>query len=365
MKESSYKNIYVLDCSAIGDLVMLIPFLKSLRAAIPKSVLSMGVSEFQLPIAKTLEGKVLDNVDSTKVPVGIPQRIMEMGYSIGRVKKSDTDVLITTAGGYRNSLVSLVSGAQVRINPHADTNRPLTSLAYTHNIAHPFLRHPVDRHLSILEYLGFRSSGEINFDFPIPDEVASEARQLADNYCISSGAAVALNPISGSRWKNWPVKNMLSIIDVLSKDFGYRVVIFGKESSPVPISGEKIVDLRGKTGLLIDAYLQRYSGLFSLVIGVDTGMMHIAGSVNSDREGSYQNASGNRTISLFGPTDPRMYRPYDPTNRFNVVVQPDVSNIKRNHSGYMANWENGGYMNNITPRMVLDKVEYLKSIKAA
>lgn len=364
MEESSYKNIYVLDRSAIGDLMMLIPFLKSLRAAIPESVLSLGVNECQLPIAKTLEGKVLDNVDSTKVPVGIPQRIMEMIYSMKRVKKSDPDVLITTAGGYRNSLVSLVSGAQIRVNPHADTNRPLTSLAYTHNIAHPFLRHPVDRHLSILEYLGL-SSGEINFDFPIPDKVASEARQLADNYCISSGPAIALNPISGSRWKNWPVKNMLSTIDMLSSDLGYRVVIFGKESSPVPISGEKIVDLRGKTGLLIDAYLQRYSGLFSLVIGVDTGMMHIAGSVNSDREGSYQNASGNRTISLFGPTDPNMYRPYDPTNKFNVVVQPDLSHVKRNHSGFLANREKGKYMERITPTMVLDVVERVRSLKAA
>ena len=363
MEENHYKNIFVLDRSRIGDLVMLIPLLRAIKAALPESVLSLAVNDDQLLIAKTLEGKIVDKVNSTKTPISVPQRIIEMFYSMSNVRRSGADVLITTAGGYRNSLVSLVSGAQVRVNPHEGSNRPFTDLMYTHNIRHPLLMHCIDRNLSILNYLGLRS-GEINFDFQIPDEVAEAARKVVDYYGIGNGPTIAVNPLSAQRWKDWPLESMLSTINVLSRDLGYTIVVFGKDASP-PISGNNIVDLRGKTELLIDAYLQRYSRLFDLVIGVDTGMMHIAGSVNSDGKGNYHKVSGNKTISLFGPTEPSVYRPYDPTNRFNFVVQPDLRHIRRNHSGYLANWERGGYMGMITTRMVLDKVEHLRSIKAA
>jgi len=361
MQENQYRHILVLDRSGIGDLVMLIPLLKTIKTALPESVLSLAVNDYQLPIAKSLE-RVVDEVNSTKAQISIPQKIADVLYSIGYVRKSGADVLIAAAGGYRNSLTSLMSGAQVRVNPHNGSDRPFADLAYTHNI-HPALMHCVDRNLSILSGLGL-APGEINFDFGIPDEIAEAAKKIADQYGIGDGPAIGVNPLSGQPWKNWPSDNMLSTVKMLSHDLKYKVVIFGKGTS-APITDKNIVDLRGKTGLLIDAYLQRYSGLLSLVIGVDTGLMHIAGSVNSDSEGSYDNVSGNRTLSLFGPTEPTRYAPYDPTHRFNIVIHSDVADIVRNHVGYLANGKTARYMNRITPKMVLDKVEYLRSIKAA
>lgn len=153
---------------------------------------------------------------------------------------------------------------------------------------------------------------------------------------------------------------MLETIKILSEDLDYQVVVFGKDAS-LPISGGGIVDLKGKTNLLTGAYLQRYSGLFSIVIGIDTGMMHIAGSVNSNSDGSYENVSGNKTISLFGPTNPNRYAPYDPTGRFNIVVQPDGI-----VTGHPVDYGRHRRMDKITPRMVLEAVErHMDSTRAA
>ena len=70
-----------------------------------------------------------------------------------------------------------------------------------------------------------------------------------------------------------------------------------------------------------DAWLLRNSGVFRLVVGFDTGPMHIAGSVGCD--------AARRTLSLFGPTSPWRYAPYDPSRshdslegRYNTVLRP-------------------------------------------
>lgn len=109
-----------------------------------------------------------------------------------------------------------------------------------------------------------------------------------------------------------------------------------------------MVDLRCRTSVAEATYLLRYGGVFDAVVGVDTGMMHLAGSITSSADGGYDDVRrGNRTVSLFGPTDPNRFRPYDPTGRYNRVLRaPHAAAHERVQGGTPQPWER---MARITP----------------
>jgi ADP-heptose:LPS heptosyltransferase len=130
-------------------------------------------------------------------------------------------------------------------------------------------------------------------------------------------------------------------------------VILGRDRYP---GLENAIDLGGQTGFLADAYLLRYSGAFDLVVGVDTGMMQIAGAVSSDGEGRYAAVRGNKTVSLFGPTDPRIYRPYDPTGNFNVVVAPREKSTVMGPIGWAGDRFERAYMKELSAAQIIDAV---------
>jgi ADP-heptose:LPS heptosyltransferase len=149
------------------------------------------------------------------------------------------------------------------------------------------------------------------------------------------------------------MESLQDTINILARDLGRPVVILGRDRYP---GIEHAIDLGGRTDLLTDAYLLRYSGRFDIVAGVDTGMMQIAGAISSDSDGRYTSARGNRTVSLFGPTDPRIYRPYDPTGRFNLVVAPKEQSAAMGAIGWAGDRLERAYMKEIEPRQIVDAV---------
>lgn len=315
MDRQNYKRIFVLHPWGIGDLVMLLPTLKLLRTALPESKINLGVSPIQKPLAQTLEHKVVDSI-TVHCDEG---KLADMAHLIGDIRQFGTDLLVELSGGYRHTLASYLSSARtVHMSP---------------DLARPFFRniggrlptsgspHLVEKHLQLLHYLGLPAS-RINFDFPLSDSAIESAESQITRFDLRGRKIIALVPDSSLAFKNWPSINMEKTIKYLVNDMGCEVVLFGKKQL-AELKSKRITDLRGQTDILTDAYLLRHSGLFSVTIGVDTGMMHLAGSVNSEQDGTYiYNTRGNRTVSLFGSTDPAMYKPYDPTNRFNLVVRP-------------------------------------------
>jgi ADP-heptose:LPS heptosyltransferase len=184
------------------------------------------------------------------------------------------------------------------------------------------------------------------------------ADALARQY-IPPGS-IAVVPTSGHVSKDWPAETLQATVDVLTRDLGRHVVRIGHIRKNPAI--RSMTDLTGKSSFLTDAYLLRYSGLFDVTVGVDTGMMQIAGCVSSDANGSYENARGNRTVSLFGPTDAATYRPYDPTagqrnGSFNLVVEPNVRSSAMRAVGWARDLSERRYMREIRSCEIVEKIE--------
>lgn len=108
------------------------------------------------------------------------------------------------------------------------------------------------------------------------------------------GGSVTYSP------KNWPLANWLNLADLLNRS-GFGVLLLGgddalKMLSAVPKNElDDCMNYVGRTSLGESLALIEQC---DLVVGGDTGMMHCAAAL------------GVPTLTLFGPTDPRLCAPY-------------------------------------------------------
>lgn len=110
--------------------------------------------------------------------------------------------------------------------------------------------------------------------------------------------------------KSWPIERYSELIDLLLKD-GNRILLIGgtKEGETIKEKGlHKLPGVVDLTGISLYKSLCALS-LCELVVGGDTGTLHMAAAL------------GKRTVSIFGPTDDRVYRPYGPLNH---VISTDI-----------------------------------------
>jgi heptosyltransferase-3 len=125
---------------------------------------------------------------------------------------------------------------------------------------------------------------------------------------------LALGP--GARWepKRWPAVQFRKLVQIRREDFD-AVVLLGSradaDSCRTITDGLSLpcLDLAGRTGLLEAAAVLARMWLF---IGNDSGLGHLAAAV------------GIPTLTLFGPGEPRRYRPWNLRGRWLQSPNADI-----------------------------------------
>ncbi len=340
-----YKRIFILTHEGIGDLILLLPTLHALRENLPDARIRMAVSHVQRPLANTLEGKLVE-----LAPGHIHGERASHLKTLRDIRQFQPDLFFDFDGGFLFALCGRLSSARRRIHPPREFTKPYASALHQETLPNNRNGHRVETLMALLDLLGIEKR-KISFEFDVPDKYRENAAQIAERH-IPNGT-IGLIPIAGQRTKNWPVASLQKTIDILSRDLRKNVVILGRDKFP---GLRNVTDLGGSSDVLTDAYLLRYGGVFDVIAGVDTGMMQIAGSVSSDPGGSYEGVTGNRTVSLFGPTDPAIYRPYDPTGSSNYVVRP----LKRSQAMGPVGWAGDrfarDYMKELPAREIADTI---------
>ncbi len=111
---------------------------------------------------------------------------------------------------------------------------------------------------------------------------------------------VVLHPGSGGRRKNWPAGAFAAVVDLLGAD--YEVVLLGGPADDEALAGV-LSAARRRPVVARGLPLRRVAGLLArcgAFLGNDAGIAHLAGLL------------GLPTVVLFGPTDPRLWRPWGP-----------------------------------------------------
>jgi lipopolysaccharide heptosyltransferase I len=267
------KRVLVLRLSALGDVVHTIPAVVALREGNPDARISWVVEAPYRELVEIVAGVEAIPVRMKKWGRSLLASRGEIGEALRAMRGADES--IDFQGLVKSAALGWLSGAKTRIGFDAAAIREKPALLFTNRKVHvDTAEHVVDQNLQLVQ--GQRAAGNWQ-PFPMPMDF--DARD-----------AIVLLPGAGKPNKLWPVDRFRE----LARRIGDRaLVVWGPGERELAESiGARVAP---PTNLRELAWLLRQA---ALVIGADTGPLHLA------------DALGTKVIGLYGPTNPRRNGPY-------------------------------------------------------
>lgn len=290
------RDVLLLRLDRIGDVLMSLPALAELRAALPQARIRLAVGRWSAEIARSAP---VDEVLVWSAPwVGRASEGSEPLGALARKARAlamaPPDLAIDLQGDVRAALLLWLSGARRRVGYANTGGRYLLTEVV-----------PLDETVSWVEQnrRAVRAAlGETPAAARLELLTASErdfAARLFENLGLATQRpVVAVHPSGGRAIKQWPVARWAELAGRLQREFGAAVVVTGS-AADAPLAGElgrglvrKPFDLTGRLSLRETlAVLAR----LDLFLSPDTGPMHMACAV------------GTPSLSVFGPSDAVRY----------------------------------------------------------
>jgi len=298
MKSQRLLHIAVLMTQGIGDVVCSTVIISGLRKTYPDCSIT-GI--LKSPIEAGIFGgtTALDNViffDPNK-----PQRISQQTQFVWRIIQSRFDMFIvpTDLDGIKSPVLALISGASRRVGEYFTS----ASTLYTQTVPRDITEHKVLSNRRIAELAG----GEKEM---MPSVYYSgDDRQYVESFLKDQGIAaqrtpiVIIHPGSGpvERHKRWDGNRFALVATRLIAESNAAVIFVGGRDE-VSLCDEIVANIPGGAISVAGKFeLRQTAALFRLstvVLGSDSGMMHVAAAV------------GAPTVVIFGPTDPGRTAPF-------------------------------------------------------
>jgi ADP-heptose:LPS heptosyltransferase len=272
---SEIKKIAVFRALQLGDMLCAIPAIRALRYAYPNAEIKL----IGLPWAKSFTERFnnyFDGFISFAGYPGLPEHPFDAKVFtrfLGEVQNEEFDLIIQLQGNGSivNSMVELFGApytAGYFIEGHYAPDNGLF-------MSYPNHGHEIERHVSLMEYLGIPSQGT-DLEFPL---LAEDQEMLnALNLDIEPNKYVCVHPGSRGSWRQWPVEYFAALADYCYQR-GLKVVLTGtKEEAGIV---KDVIDYMkcdaintvGLTSVGAVALLIKNS---ALLISNCTGVSHIA-----------------------------------------------------------------------------------------
>ena len=336
-------SIAVLRMSALGDVVMALPLLRTLQKAFAHTKLYWIVSRPFHTVVEGLSGVELIVIDKPRGPVSFWRLWRQM-------RKYDFDWLLVPQASMRANLVTAVTRAKRKIGFGALHSRDLQRWFVNETVpAEP--EHLIDSFLQFATYVG-ASEHVLEWDLPLrPEEHAWARTQVAD--CAGIKLAVVLAASKPER--NWPVARYAETLARIAARWPLTVVLIGGPGKAErALAGElhkglrvPVLDMVGRTDL---RQLAALLGQVDALLAPDTGPLHIAQAMKKPVVGLYAVAPSRKT----GPY-------VEPQWTVDVFAQAAATILKRGpeRMGWRQRVHDERALDLITVDAVVDKIEKL------
>jgi heptosyltransferase-2 len=277
-RRGALMRILVIRFSALGDCILLCPFLEHLKTHGAERI-SVVTKRGYMELFAAARG--VDRV------IAMDERAGLGGLAqIVRAHRSEGVSIIDAHGSLRSRLLSSgLGGAGARIKKYYRERFGL--IIFKRRCDIPTVN---QRYSALGETLGFPAMTHGVGGLDVPQSAQIKIRSLLGGI---DRQMVAVAP--GSRWpmKRWGVEKYVDLTRRITEDHGCHVVLLGNDleaESTAPIAqamGGNVTNLIGRTSILEAAAAIQHTVAF---IGNDSGLMHLAEAV------------GVPVIALFGPT---------------------------------------------------------------
>jgi heptosyltransferase-2 len=274
----------------IGDAVMTLPAVASIRATYPKAHIAMLVKPWVADIYKHFSD--LDEIIIYENKFNNPAGVFQLAQ---KLKEGKFELAILLQNAIEAAIIALAARIPLRAGFDSDAR----GLLLTHRVRRTEeikKVHQIDYYLEMVKALGCVSvDREIHMETKINMlEAGNVLREFIPEETRETIIGIAPGATYGPAKKWFPDKFAL-VADSLSKKFSAKIIIMGGKSDGETarevqnLAHARLINLAGKTTLREAIYLISQCSLF---ISNDSGLMHIAGALNIP------------TIAIFGSTNP-------------------------------------------------------------
>ncbi|MDP2855300.1 MAG: lipopolysaccharide heptosyltransferase II [Smithellaceae bacterium] len=307
LPQTGLHKILIRGTNWVGDAVMTLPAVASVRAAYPRAHLAILAKPPIDDIYKMFSAadEIIPYENKYDNPVGVFQLAWRL-----RLKKFDAAILLQNA--VEAAIMTLAAGIPLRAGFNTDGRGFL--------LTHPIRRtgeilkvHQIDYYLEMVKALG---CADIDRAMHLETHISpATARDIIKQYVPGNGEPV-IGIAPGATYgpaKRWMPERFAAAGDRLSAELDARVVLFGGKSDWETAEQVRknaradMLNIAGKTTLQEAVYCISQCRLF---ISNDSGLMHVAGALNIP------------TVAIFGSTNPVTT---SPAGEKTILVRKPVS----------------------------------------
>lgn len=318
-KPTAARRILLIQLGDIGDVVWFLPALRAVREAFPSSSVAV--------LLRGGNGVLLAAEDSPPAIFEVRKGLGESLRLIRALRRERFEVVFDLRGDERGAYTAFLTGAPIRAALHYPSLSRLRRRLFTHLVLPSVVSAAAgaaDPSLLFLKAFGIDARTAVP-ELDLSSEVKYQARKILADEGISPAVDVpaggegrpgtgmsaaeswiTINPFSRWSYKEWGVEKWARVMDWLRRDFGIASVIVGapaerkRANELAGACAGGVINLAGRTSLEELAGVLHFSRLH---IGVDSAAPHIAAAV------------GTPTVTLYGPSDWRYWKPQGDKHR--------------------------------------------------
>ena len=337
------KSLCILRLSAIGDVMHMVPVVKTLQQHWPNCKITWIIGKLEATLVGDLPGVefiIFDKSGGLKSLFTLRQQMRQRRF----------DVLLHMQVALRASLISSVIKTPIKMGFDRQRAHDYQWLFTNSQIDAKPQQHVLDGFFNFLEKLGITEK-QLRWDIPI----SASDTQFIQQQLPNDKPILVINPCSSARLRNWPTTHYAAIVDYAVEKHGAQIVLSGGPSEMernttteiCKFSKSKIVSLVGQTSLKqLLALLKQAKGL----IAPDTGPAHMATAV------------GTPVIGLYATSNPKRTGPYL-SQKWTVNRYPDAAEKFLGQTEQQLTWgqriRDPEAMDLITQEDVINKLDLL------
>lgn len=282
------KSICIVRLSALGDVLMLVPLVRTIQKALPDTSITWIISRPAYDLVEGIEGLEFIVIEK-------PNSLTDYWRFYQSIKNRRFDILLAPQASLRANLLYPFIRAKRKIG--YDFARAKDGHRwFVHESIEPGHDHTLDGFLKFAKPLGIRETS-IEWNLAISEE----DRQWANQQIREKKPIIVINPAASKPERSWSSERYIQVIHHAQQKWNAQIVLTGgpgrydRNLADSILKQVNCIDLVGKTK---PKQLLALLSLADVVICPDTGPSHMATAVNTP------------VIALHAVTNPDVSGPY-------------------------------------------------------
>lgn len=282
------KSICIVRLSALGDVLMIVPLIRTLQANLPEAKLTWIISRPAYDLVEGMDGVEFILIDK-------PNNLKDYWRFKKKMNTRHFDVLLAPQASFRTNLLYPLIKARRKIGYDAHRANDGHGLFVKERIT-PGHEHTLDGFLKFAEPLGINNK-VIRWDLPI----SANDYEWAQNHLPSSGPILVVNAAASKPERSWPIDRYIEVLRKAQEQWKVQVVLTGGPGEYDKELAERITQVIPALNLVGKTKPKQLLAVISkaqAVLCPDTGPSHMSTAVNTP------------VIALHAVTNPLVSGPY-------------------------------------------------------